>query len=119
MTRPAGAAPGEEIRRALPAGREVDLRGAVLPASVLVELLTAEPPPGAPVLRLRRASVTGTLRLTGADVPTPVELRDCVFAQDGFWRLEGASQWISSALVAGWILATTAAAGAARILKRV
>jgi hypothetical protein len=39
---------------------------------------------------------------------------------DGFWRLEGASQWISSGLVtAGWILATTAAAGAARILERV
>jgi hypothetical protein len=40
--------------------------------------------------------------------------------QDGYWRLEGPSQWISSGLVAvGWILATTAAAGAARILKRV
>jgi hypothetical protein len=40
--------------------------------------------------------------------------------QDGYWRLDGASQWISSGLVAaGWILATTAAAGAARILKRV
>ena len=39
--------------------------------------------------------------------------------QDGFWRLEGASQWIGSGLVAaGWILATTAAAGAARVLKR-
>jgi len=40
--------------------------------------------------------------------------------QDGYWRLDGASQWIASSLVAaGWILATTAAAGAARILKRV
>jgi hypothetical protein len=40
--------------------------------------------------------------------------------QDGYWRLAGASQWIGSGLVAaGWILATTAAAGAARILKRV
>ena len=39
--------------------------------------------------------------------------------QDGYWRLEGASQWIGSGLVAaGWILATTAAAGAARVLKR-
>ena len=39
--------------------------------------------------------------------------------QDGYWRLDGASQWISSGLVAaGWILATTAAAGAARVLKR-
>lgn len=42
------------------------------------------------------------------------------FGQDGFWRLDGASQWIGSVLVAaGWILATTAAAGAARVLKRV
>ncbi|HXV93426.1 MAG TPA: hypothetical protein VD813_09025, partial [Pseudonocardia sp.] len=40
--------------------------------------------------------------------------------QDGYWRLDGASQWIGSTLVAvGWILATTAAAGAARVLKRV
>jgi hypothetical protein len=40
--------------------------------------------------------------------------------QDGYWRMDGASQWISSALVVvGWVLATTAAAGAARILKRV
>lgn len=40
--------------------------------------------------------------------------------QDGYWRLAGASQWIGGALLAaGWILATTAAAGAARILKRV
>ena len=39
--------------------------------------------------------------------------------QDGYWRLDGPSQWISTALVAlGWILATTAAAGAARVLKR-
>jgi hypothetical protein len=39
--------------------------------------------------------------------------------QDGYWRLDGASQWIGSGLVAaGWILATTAAAGAARVLKR-
>ncbi|MEU4739028.1 hypothetical protein AB0G02_01010 [Actinosynnema sp. NPDC023658] len=40
--------------------------------------------------------------------------------QDGKWRFSGASQWISSALIAiGWILASTAAAGAARVLKRV
>lgn len=40
--------------------------------------------------------------------------------QDGYWRLAGASQWIAGAHVAaGWILATTAAAGAARILRRV
>jgi hypothetical protein len=39
--------------------------------------------------------------------------------QDGKWRFTGASQWISSVLIAvGWILASTAAAGAARVLKR-
>ncbi len=40
--------------------------------------------------------------------------------QDGYWRLAGASQWVATGLViVGWILATTAAAGAARVLKRV
>jgi hypothetical protein len=39
--------------------------------------------------------------------------------QDGYRQLEGASERIGSGLVAaGWILATTAAAGAARVLKR-
>lgn len=38
---------------------------------------------------------------------------------DGYWRAQGASQWISSSLVVvGWILASTAARGAARVLKR-
>ncbi|WP_028934303.1 hypothetical protein [Pseudonocardia spinosispora] len=38
---------------------------------------------------------------------------------DGYWRAQGASQWISSSLVVvGWILASTAASGAARVLKR-
>jgi hypothetical protein len=40
--------------------------------------------------------------------------------QDRYRQLVGASQWIAVALVAaGWILATTAAAGAARALERV
>jgi hypothetical protein len=40
--------------------------------------------------------------------------------QDGKWQFTGASQWISSVLIAvGWILASTAAAGAARVLKRI
>ncbi|WP_253887713.1 hypothetical protein [Actinokineospora diospyrosa] len=39
--------------------------------------------------------------------------------QDNKWRMVGASQWISGVLIAvGWILATTAAAGATRVLKR-
>jgi hypothetical protein len=39
--------------------------------------------------------------------------------EKGYWRAEGASQWITSGLVAvGWILASTAARGAARVLKR-
>lgn len=41
-------------------------------------------------------------------------------AQDGYRRWDGASQWIGSALVvAGRILSTMAAAGAAGILERV
>ncbi|MFE9254600.1 oxidoreductase [Streptomyces sp. NPDC006879] len=39
--------------------------------------------------------------------------------QDGYWRLEGAWQWLAAALVLlGWILATTVAAGASRLLRR-
>jgi hypothetical protein len=39
--------------------------------------------------------------------------------QDNEWQLSGASQWISATMIAaGWILATTAAAGATRVLKR-
>ncbi|MFG3476933.1 oxidoreductase [Streptomyces sp. NPDC047980] len=39
--------------------------------------------------------------------------------QDGYWRLEGHWQWVAAALVLlGWILATTVAAGASRLLRR-
>ncbi|WP_432086530.1 MULTISPECIES: oxidoreductase [unclassified Streptomyces] len=39
--------------------------------------------------------------------------------QDGYWRLEGAWQWVAAVLVLlGWILATTVAAGATRLLSR-
>ncbi|MFI8290968.1 oxidoreductase [Streptomyces sp. NPDC085614] len=39
--------------------------------------------------------------------------------QDGYWRLEGAWQWASTALILlGWVLATTVAAGASRLLSR-
>jgi hypothetical protein len=38
---------------------------------------------------------------------------------DKMWQMTGASQWISDVLIAaGWILATTVAAGATRMLKR-
>ncbi|MGW8888320.1 oxidoreductase [Streptomyces sp. NPDC055749] len=39
--------------------------------------------------------------------------------QDGYWRLEGGWQWVGAALILlGWILATTVAAGASRLLRR-
>ncbi|MFF0449494.1 oxidoreductase [Streptomyces sp. NPDC004609] len=39
--------------------------------------------------------------------------------QDGYWRLEGHWQWAAAGLVLmGWILATTVAAGASRLLRR-
>jgi hypothetical protein len=69
----------ERLAAALAAGRELDLGGEPVPAAALVGLLTAEPPRGAPALRLRRAEVTGALRLTGARVGLPVELRECTF----------------------------------------
>jgi hypothetical protein len=39
--------------------------------------------------------------------------------QDNAWRESGTSQWVASALtLLGWMLATTAAAGASRLLRR-
>ncbi|MFF9868579.1 oxidoreductase [Streptomyces sp. NPDC013953] len=39
--------------------------------------------------------------------------------QDGYWRLEGMWQWASAVLILlGWVLATTVAAGASRLLRR-
>jgi hypothetical protein len=39
--------------------------------------------------------------------------------QDGYWQLDSSWQWASAALVLlGWILATTVAAGASRLLRR-
>lgn len=72
--------PAADLAAALASGRELDLAGASLPAALLAEVLTAAPPPGAPALRLRRANLTGVLRLTGATVTVPVELRACRFA---------------------------------------
>jgi hypothetical protein len=79
----AGAVVGDAasvLADALAAGRELDLQGAALSATTLAAVLTDAPPPGAPTLRLRRANITGELRLTGATVGIPVELRGCVFA---------------------------------------
>ena len=39
--------------------------------------------------------------------------------QDGAWKPAGAGQWFATALVLlGWVLATTVAAGATRLLRR-
>jgi hypothetical protein len=72
--------PEAALRAALATGRELDLAGAALPASLLATVLTDPPPTGAPALRLRRARLSGLLRLTGARVGFPVELRECSFA---------------------------------------
>ncbi|MBV9919726.1 MAG: hypothetical protein JOY78_02565, partial [Pseudonocardia sp.] len=71
----------DDLTDALAVGRECDLAGADLPAARLVELLTAPAPAGAPALRLRRATVTGALRLHGVRVGVPVELRECTFVR--------------------------------------
>ena len=69
-----------DLADALASGRETDLAGTELPAAELVALLTAPAPPGAPALRMLHARVTGALRLSGARVGVPVELRECTFA---------------------------------------
>jgi hypothetical protein len=69
----------EELAAALAAGHELDVGGREVPATALADVLTAPPPPGAPVLRLRQARVTGVLRLTGARIGFPVDLRGCRF----------------------------------------
>lgn len=66
---------------AMVTGRELDLDGATVRAADLAEALTAPLVGGAPSLRLRRATVSGLLQLTGARVPVPVELRDCRFSR--------------------------------------
>ncbi len=71
--------PAAALAAALASGHELDLGGAELPAAALAAVLTAEPPAGAPVLRLRQARITGVLRLTGARVGFPVDLRGCHF----------------------------------------
>jgi hypothetical protein len=71
--------PAAALANAFATGHELDLAGAALPAAVLASVLTGPPPPGGPALRLRRAKLTGILRLTGATVAAPVELRGCVF----------------------------------------
>ncbi|MFC6062395.1 hypothetical protein [Streptomyces ochraceiscleroticus] len=39
--------------------------------------------------------------------------------QDSYWRPEGGSQWAAAIMIlAGWVLATTVAAGASRLLRR-
>jgi hypothetical protein len=53
--------------------------------------------------------------LYAADLLIPV----VNLGQDGLWRTEGTSAFVASLLtMVGWTLATTAAAGAARILNR-
>lgn len=69
------------LNEALTEGHELDLGGAEIPAAALATVLTAERLPGAAVLRLRQARVTGVLRLTGARVAIPVDLRACRFVE--------------------------------------
>ncbi|GGM66942.1 oxidoreductase [Longimycelium tulufanense] len=53
--------------------------------------------------------------LLSADTLLPI----VTIGQDNMWQISGVSQWIHSSLTAvGWILASTAAAGATRVLKR-
>jgi hypothetical protein len=54
-------------------------------------------------------------RLFALDLLLPV----INLGQDNAWRLEGHVQWVAAVLtMLGWILATTVAAGASRLLRR-
>lgn len=69
------------VVRGFPRGVEVVLRGEVVRASVLRDVLLggARPPGEVPALRVSGARVTGVLDLANAIIDCPVRLRDCRF----------------------------------------
>ncbi len=71
--------PVAELAAAMAAGGEVDLGGTAVAGDELAALLVSTSYTGTGPLRLRRATVTGTLRLIGVGVGVPVELHDCSF----------------------------------------
>ncbi|MFD6289562.1 hypothetical protein [Streptomyces sp. NPDC060205] len=90
---------------AFPTGDVVDLGaslgssaprpGTVVRAHVIVRLLLGErePAPGhVPALRLRRALVSGTVDLSGSDVPYPLVATDCVFEQTPLFEAASTKQ---------------------------
>ena len=57
--------------------------------------------------------IRGVTNLRGSVLPV-IDL-----GQVGFWQLRGGWQWLATAMILlGWILATTVAAGATRLLRR-
>lgn len=83
---------------------------AVLVLVATVAFAVREPPAGKP----SEAPPFNSL-LYGLDLLLPV----VSFGQEGAFRPEGWQQWLAAALVAaGWILATTIAAGVTRVLAR-
>ncbi|GAA4923469.1 oxidoreductase [Streptomyces coeruleoprunus] len=68
-----------------------------------------------PVAIKRDEHPTWSAALYALDLLLPV----INLGQDGYWRLSGIWQWVSTVLILlGWILATTVAAGASRLLRR-
>ncbi|WP_344407516.1 hypothetical protein [Dactylosporangium fulvum] len=81
----------QRIRVAFAAGDRIAVGGAAVPAALLVELLTGDPPGRRAALRLRRARATGRLDLAFAEVACPLLVEDSVFEQrpDLYWARLG------------------------------
>ncbi|MET7403103.1 hypothetical protein ABZS66_57460 [Dactylosporangium sp. NPDC005572] len=81
----------ERIAAAFAAGARFDAGGAEVPAALLADLLTAEPPGRRAALRLRRATVTGPLDLSFAEVGCPLLIEDSTFEErlDLYWARLG------------------------------
>lgn len=77
----------ERVRRAFAVGEPLNLGGAEVPAALLAELLTGEPPTRRAALRLHEARVTGRLILSFAEVTCPLLVQESEFleAPDLYW----------------------------------
>ncbi|GAB3839374.1 hypothetical protein [Dactylosporangium cerinum] len=77
----------ERVRQAFAVGQPLNLGGADVPATLLMELLTGELPTRRAALRLHEARVTGKLVLSFAEVTCPLLVQESEFLEppDLYW----------------------------------